>query len=85
MLNLFACDNGTLSNFVKLNSRGRYYVSAGGTFQSCINSFMVSGVLMNIGENDDDNSYNFYGLELGYTLQTAMDKGTYRVLLGAKF
>jgi len=55
----------------------------GGAFQWTINSFLVTGVLMNISENDDGNSFNYYGLQLGYTLKTSMGDGNYRILLGA--
>ncbi len=41
--------------------------------------FGLRGVFMNIGENDDGNNYNFYGLQMSYTLTTAMGEGTYRV------
>ena len=54
----------------------------GGAAQWHLNNFMVSGVLMNMGENNAGNSYNFFGLQLGYTLQTSLGEGNYRVLLG---
>jgi hypothetical protein len=41
----------------------------------------LSGVIMHVHENDDGNGYNFYGAQLGYTLETALGEGTYRVLL----
>jgi porin len=44
-----------------------------------IGPFGLRGVFMNIGENDDGNNYNFYGVQMSYTLATAMGEGTYRV------
>jgi hypothetical protein len=41
----------------------------------------LRGVYMNIGENDDGNGYDFYGLQLGYTARTALGEGTYRVMV----
>lgn len=43
--------------------------------------FSARVVGMNIGENDDGQSYNFGGVQLGYTAQTSMGEGTYRVLV----
>ena len=45
--------------------------------------FELSGVFMNMGENDAGNSYNFFGLQLGYILRTMLGAGNYRVILGA--
>ena len=36
---------------------------------------------MNVNENDDGNDYTFYGMQLGYTLQSTLGEGTYRVLV----
>jgi porin len=41
----------------------------------------VKGVVMNVGENDDGNSFWYYGLQLGYRLETEFGEGNYRVLL----
>jgi hypothetical protein len=46
-------------------------------------AFAASGVIMHVSENDYDNSYNFYGMQLGYSVQTTLGPGNYRVLLGA--
>lgn len=42
----------------------------------------AKGVVMNVGENDDGNSFWYYGLQLGYTLATGLGEGNYRVVLG---
>ena len=52
----------------------------GGALEWEIGQFGVRGVAMNIGENDDGNSYNFYGVQFGYTLNTSMGEGHYRVI-----
>ena len=52
----------------------------GGTVQWEIGSFYANGVVMNIGENDDGYNYNFYGVEMGYLLNTASGEGTYRIV-----
>jgi hypothetical protein len=41
----------------------------------------LRGVVMNVNENDDGNDYTFYGAQLGYTLQSALGEGNYRVLV----
>jgi len=40
-----------------------------------------SGVLMDIGENDDGNNYSFYGLQAGYRINTRLGVGQYRVVI----
>ncbi|MGW8186793.1 MAG: carbohydrate porin, partial [Desulfobacterales bacterium] len=39
----------------------------------------ITGVYMNLGENDDGNNFNFYGSQLNYTVETALGEGHYRV------
>jgi porin len=34
---------------------------------------------MSVGENDDGKSYNFYGVNLGYSIDTKLGTGNYRV------
>jgi hypothetical protein len=41
----------------------------------------LRGVLMNIGENDDGNNFNFYGLQAGYKIDSAMGEGHYRLVV----
>jgi porin len=38
---------------------------------------------MGIGENDDGNNYQYYALQLGYTPETSLGEGHYRVLVEA--
>ena len=44
-------------------------------------SWSVRGVLMNIGENNDGNNFNFYGLETGYSVSNTLGDGNYRVVI----
>ena len=55
----------------------------GASLQFTHKDLALSGVLMHIGENDTGNSYNFYGLQLGYTIETFLGPGNYRMLVGA--
>ena len=54
----------------------------GGAFRFHHKDVDLSGVLMHVDENEYDNSYNFYGLQVGYTLDTTLGTGNYRLLLG---
>jgi hypothetical protein len=40
----------------------------------------LGGVIMDVNDNDDGNGYTFYGAQLGYTLQSELGEGNYRVL-----
>jgi porin len=53
----------------------------GGALEWELAPVSVKGVVMNIGENDDGNSFWYYGLQLGYALETAFGEGNYRVIL----
>jgi hypothetical protein len=53
----------------------------GGVFEWEISNFSVRGVGMNVGENDDSDSYHFYGVQLGYTLSIPLGEGNYRVII----
>jgi porin len=41
--------------------------------------FALKGIAMSVGENDDGRSYNFYGANVGYTIDTKLGEGHYRV------
>jgi porin len=43
----------------------------------------IKGAIMGVGENDEGNSYQFYGVQVGYTLETPLGEGTYRVVVDA--
>lgn len=55
----------------------------GGALEWEIGPFAAKGVVMQVGENDEGRSYHFYGVQVGYTLETPIGKGTYRVLVDA--
>ena len=44
------------------------------------NRISLKGVIMDIGENDDGNSYTFWGSQLGFRLTTDVGEGTYRLV-----
>ncbi|SPD72910.1 conserved exported hypothetical protein [uncultured Desulfobacterium sp.] len=52
----------------------------GGAMEWEAGGFAVKGVVMQIGENDDGNAYHFYGAQMGYTIETPLGEGTYRIL-----
>ncbi|MGD9073635.1 MAG: porin [Desulfobacteraceae bacterium] len=53
----------------------------GGAADWDIGNFEIAAVYMNIGENDDGNNFNYYGIELQYNLNTSLGEGGYRVIL----
>jgi len=53
----------------------------GGALEWKISNFSVRGVVMNVGENDEGNSYHFYGAQLGYALSSPLGEGNYRVIV----
>jgi hypothetical protein len=40
----------------------------------------LTGVLMNVGENDDGNNYDFYSLQVAYHANNSLGSGNYRIL-----
>jgi Carbohydrate-selective porin, OprB family len=52
----------------------------GGALEWQSGALGVKGVVMNIGENDDGNSFWYYGLQLGYRVATSLGEGNYRVI-----
>ena len=44
-------------------------------------AWSIRAVLMNIGENDDGNNYDFYGLQAGYHVDSSLGAGNYRVII----
>jgi hypothetical protein len=84
--NVYANDEYTqFMNTALVNGPNAFLPSydIGGAVRFNHNDLAISGVIMHVSENDDGNSYNFYGLQLGYTIETALGAGTYRMLLGA--
>lgn len=54
---------------------------AGAALEWRAGDIALRGVYMNIGENEDGNGYGFYGLQLGYRVNTALGEGNYRLLV----
>jgi porin len=52
----------------------------GGAAEWDIGNFEIAAVYMNIGENDDGNNFNYYGIELQYNLNISLGEGGYRVI-----
>jgi hypothetical protein len=80
--NAYANDEYTqFMNEALVNSSNGFLPSwdIGGAAEWDIGRFGVRGVYMNVGENDDGNNYNFYGVEVMATLETALGEGHYRV------
>jgi porin len=46
-----------------------------------IGNWEVTGVIMNIGENDDGNNFDYYGIEFEYNLDATLGEGHYRVVI----
>jgi len=45
-----------------------------------IGAIAVKGVVMNVGAGSDDNTYNYYGLQFGYLLNTVLGEGNCRII-----
>lgn len=43
----------------------------------------VRGAYMNVGENGDGKRFDFFGTQLGYSLETALGQGHYRLVISA--
>ncbi|MCG6862011.1 MAG: carbohydrate porin [Chromatiaceae bacterium] len=54
---------------------------AGAALELTVGEWTFSGLGMNIGENDDGDNYNFWGVEVGYHPQTTLSAGNYRLIL----
>ncbi len=82
--NVFANDEYTqFMNEALVNGPNGFYPSydTGGGVEWEIGNFDITGVAMNIGENDDGNNYNFYAAQLGYRLETGLGEGNYRAII----
>jgi porin len=48
-----------------------------------IGNWDLTAVFMNIGENDDGSSYNYFAAQTGYKLNTSLGEGNYRLIADA--
>lgn len=79
--NAFANDEtGQFMNDIFVNSTLANLPSydLGGAVEFEIEEFTIRGVALN-SRNESDNNYNFYALQLGYSSDTSMGKGNYRI------
>jgi porin len=52
----------------------------GGVAQWAYGNFSATGLVMDVGENEDNNNYQFYTLQLAYQLETKLGEGNYRII-----
>lgn len=67
--------------FVNSGSYGLPSYDAGGALELDTGPWSLKAVGMNIGENDDGENFNFWAIETGYRLESALGTGNYRVIL----
>lgn len=53
----------------------------GGALEWGYRNFTINGVTMQVGENGDSRSYNFYSAQVGYMLNTGLGEGNYRFII----
>jgi porin len=53
----------------------------GGALELDVGSWSARGVVMQVGENGDGNSFTFWGAQLGYRVETPWGVGNYRLLV----
>ena len=83
--NAFANDEyGQFMNEAFVNAPTAFLPSydRGGVVELERGPLLLRGVVMQVGKNDDGNSYIFYGGQAAYTRSTPLGKGTYRVVAG---
>ena len=66
--------------FVNAHSASLPSYDLGGALVWTLGELSLTGVGMDVGENDDGRGYNFYAVEAGYHPQTALGAGNYRVM-----
>ena len=53
----------------------------GGAVEWHVGNWDITGLGMNVGENDDGNNYNFFAGQIGYRLNTVLGEGNYRLIV----
>lgn len=83
--NAYANDEYTQFMNEALVNAGAFFPSydTGGAVEWARGKLGVRGVVMHVGENDDGRSFQFYGAQIGYTVETPLGEGTYRVIVDA--
>ena len=80
--NAFANDEyGQFQNEVFVNAVTGNFVSydIGGVVDWAWGNFSARGLIMDVGENDDGNNFQYYAAQLAYRLETGLGEGNYRV------
>jgi porin len=79
------CEYTQFMNEALVNGANAFLPSydIGGAVAWEIGKLAMRGVVMGIGENDEGKAYHFYGVQAGYTLDTVLGEGTYRVMVDA--
>ena len=80
--NTFANDEyGQFQNEVFVNAVTGNFVSydIGGVAQWAIGNFSANGLIMDVGENEEGNNFQYYALQLAYLLETGLGEGNYRL------
>lgn len=67
--------------FVHSGSYGLPSYDAGAVLQWRLGDWSLNGVAMNVGQNGDGNTYNFYASQLAYHVETDLGPGNYRLIL----
>ena len=86
--NAFANDEYTqFMNEALVNGPNGFFPSydIGGALEWEVGQFAVKGVVMNVGDTGENpdvrTSYNFYGAQLSYTINTDLGEGNYRLVV----
>jgi len=86
--NAFANDEYTqFMNEALANGPNGFFPSydIGGALEWQVGQFAVKGVVMNVGDTGENadarTSYNFYGAQLSYSLNTGLGEGNYRIVV----
>ena len=68
-------------NEVFVNAPTGNFVSydIGGAAQWANGNFSAKGLVMDVGENEEGNNFQFYALELAYRLEISLGEGNYRI------
>jgi hypothetical protein len=67
--------------FVNSGSYGLPSYDAGAALEWAYGPWSLNGIGMNVGENDDGNNFNFWGVQAAYQADTALGPGNYRIIL----
>jgi porin len=82
--NTYANDEFTqFLNGALVNGPNAFFPSfdIGGSLEWDYGNFFFNLVGMNIGENEIGNNWHYWGAQIGYTINTALGEGTYRLIV----